>query len=104
MAKKFDIERKIIDSFKLFEGLREPSEDQKILKKVLAICKLDIELFLAQNLTDKETKKFVKDTKDLGVEKALPKVMAKIPMGRFRLEERLKYTVDMTLAKALAER
>lgn len=101
MADKFDIERKIINSLKLFQGLRAPEEDKKIMDKMLDICKKEMIVFLSENLTSSQVKSFEKDAKE-DIEKALSVYVRKIPMGRFRLEERLKYTVDAVLVKAVA--
>lgn len=101
MAEKFDIERKIIDAFKLFQGVRSHDEDKRILEKMLEICKQEMILFLSENLNTKQTKEFEKDAKKEGAEKALAKWIREIPMGRFRLEERLKYTVDTVLTKTI---
>lgn len=104
MADKFDIERKIINAFKLFQGLRSPSEDRAILEKMLEICKEDAISFLSENMTDKDVNKFKAVVKKDGIESAFGLAIGSIPMGRFRLEERLNYAINMHLAKALSQK
>jgi len=50
--------KEIKDKFQLFKGLRSEDEDKKILEKVYKICIEEIILFIQENLTDEEIKKF----------------------------------------------
>lgn len=56
-----ELETKIKEKFKLFQGLRSDDEDQKLLDQILDMCFEELISFMAKNLSEAEQKNFLNE-------------------------------------------
>jgi hypothetical protein len=95
--------KEIKDKFQLFKGLRSEAEDKKIFKKVYKICVEEIILFIQENLTDEEVKKFYEAAKENNFNKLL-KLLETFFLDSYnlwRLKIRISKFLDNLLLKSL---
>lgn len=96
------------NKFRLFQGLRDKTEDEEIYHKVYELCFDEIVSFSEENLSPKELEELTLELEKLDSNdnqneavQVMSKAIAKIPDHSFKLYHRLEYFVDQLLINTL---